>query len=375
MCVVNNKCIVLDTMKKKIGILTWHYYKNYGSGLQAFALQETIVRLGHDVNLINFRKFHTPQVSPFKNIVKKILQHVAKFSDKIYNKVVNNTFEYQKRYLKQTKQFNKPVELENISGEYDCLVYGSDQIWAPNVYTPIYMGAHVQKNVRKISYAASIGLNDIPDDLVETYRTNLSSYDSVAVREQEGKELLKSKCGIDSTVVLDPTLLIDADTYRNMQRPVRGVKGKYIFCYFLNKEHKYKEKIQKYAQECNLQIIGTSDREEDAAWMTRLTNIGADQFIWLINNAETIFTDSYHGSIFSLLLHKNLWTYVRFAEDNPICQNSRIRQLQNNFNLSHRVITYGQEIDDALKIDYDYFEKRLAELRKESLAYLKNALE
>lgn len=376
MCALNNKCIVLDTMKKKIGILTWHYYWNYGSGLQAFALQETITRLGYDVNLINFRKFHTPQASPLKNLIKKVLQYtIANFSNKIYNKMVNNTFEYQKHYLKQTKQFTNPVELENISKGYDCMVYGSDQIWAPNVYTPIYMGAHVQENVRKISYAASIGLNDIPENLVETYKNNLSSYHSVAVREQEGKELLKKLCSIESTVVLDPTLLIDADTYRNMQRPVRGVKGKYIFCYFLNKEHKYKEKVQKYAQERKLQIIGTSDREEDDAWMTRLTNIGADQFIWLINNAETVFTDSYHGSIFSLLLHKNLWTYVRFAEDNPICQNSRIRQLQNNFNLSHRVITAEHEIDDSKMIDYDYFENRLEKLRKESLLYLKKALE
>jgi hypothetical protein len=237
------------------------------------------------------------------------------------------------------------------------------------------MGSYVQEKVRKISYAASIGLNDIPDDLVESYKSNLFSYHSVSVREQEGKELLKSRCGIDATVVLDPTLMIDADTYKSMQRPVRGVKGKYVFCYFLNKEHNYKEKVQDYAMRHNLQIIGTSDKYDDAMWMTRLTNIGADQFIWLINNAVTIFTDSYHGSIFSLLLHKNLWTYVRFAEDNPICQNSRIRQLQNNFNLNHRIITAGQEIDDTKKIDYDYFERRLAELRKDSLAYLKNALE
>lgn len=375
MCVLNNKCIVLDTMKKKIGILTWHYYKNYGSGLQAFALQETIVRLGYDVSLINYRMRITKSTF-IKTLVKKIMRYtIAKINNKAYNIAVNNTHIYQQRYLKQTAPFTDPAELGTLSREYDCLVYGSDQIWAPNVYKPIYMGGYVAPGVRKISYAASIGLNDIPDDLVETYISNLSSYHSVAVREQEGKELLKSRCGIEATVVLDPTLMIDAETYKKMQRPVRGVKGKYVFCYFLNKEHKYKEKVQKYAQERKLQIIGTSDREEDAAWMTRLTNIGADQFIWLINNAETIFTDSYHGSIFSLLLHKNLWTYVRFAEDNPICQNSRIRQLQNNFNLNHRVITANQEIDDTKKIDYDYFDKRLAELRKESLAYLKNALE
>ena len=363
-------------MKKKIGILTWHYYKNYGSGLQSFALQEIITRLGYDVDLINFRKFYSPKPSLLKRLVKKILQYtVANFSDKVYDMVVNNTIVYQNRYLRQTGMFTNPVELESISSGYDCLVYGSDQIWAPNVYTPIYMGAYVQETVRKISYAASIGLNDLPDDLIEAYKSNLSSFHSVAVRELEGKELLMNCCDIDATVVLDPTFMIDADTYRSMQRPVRGVKGRYVFCYFLNKEHNYKEKVREYAKEHNLQIIGTSDKVDDAEWMKRLTNIGADQFIWLINNAETIFTDSYHGSIFSLLLHKNLWTYVRFAEDNPICQNSRIRQLQNNFNLTHRVITAGQDIDDTKKIDYDYFEKRLAELRKDSLAYLKNALE
>lgn len=363
-------------MKKKIGILTWHYYKNFGSGLQAFALQETIVRLGHEVNLINFRKFYSRPVSPIKRFLKKVLQYtVAKFSNFVYERTINNTIVYQKKYLKQTKVFTIPSELENISGEYDCLVYGSDQIWAPNVYTPIYMGAHVQKDVRKISYAASIGLNDIPDDLVETYRTNLSSYHSVAVREQEGKELLKSRCGIEATVVLDPTLMIDAETYKKMQRPVRGVKGKYVFCYFLNKEHKYREKVEDYAKKNNLQIIGCSDKVSDAEWLHMLTNIGADQFLWLINNAETVFTDSYHGSIFSLLFHKNLWTFIRFAENNPICQNSRIRQLQNNFDLEHRIVTAENDIDDSKRINYEYFEKRLAELRQESIKYLKNALE
>jgi len=362
-------------MKKKIGILTWHYYSNYGSGLQAFALQETITRLGYDVSLINYRKFYSPKISPIKNLIRFVLRHtIAYFNDKVYDRVVRNTLIYQKRYLRQTEQFTDPNYLETISSQYDCLVYGSDQIWAPNVYNPIYMGAYVPKNVKKISYAASIGLNDIPEDLVYIYREHLTSFHSVAVREQEGKELLKRVCDVDASVVLDPTLMIDAETYRSMQRPIRGVNGKYIYCYFLNKEHKYKEKVLEYARKHNLQIIGTSDKEDDAKWMKRLTNVGADQFLWLINNAETIFTDSYHGSIFSLLFHKNLWTYVRFAEDNPLCQNSRIRQLQNNFNISHRIITAKQDIDDTKCINYNYFEERLALLRKESFEYLRKAI-
>lgn len=363
-------------MKKHIGILTWHYYNNFGSALQAFALQETLTRLGYIVDIINYRKFPYKNESALKKIIKKILQYtLAKVCNKIYNRVVNNIALYQKRYLNQTEPFTDPSYMKSIACEYDCIVYGSDQIWAPNVYTHIYMGAHVPDNVRKISYAASIGLNEIPTDLVEVYKKNLSSYYAVAVREEEGKVLLKNKCGIEASVVLDPTLMIDASTYKSMQRKVRGLNGKYIFCYFLNKEHNYKKKVQEYARKNNLQIIGVSDRKADAEWMTLLTNIGADQFLWLINHAETIFTDSYHGSIFSLLFHKNLWTFIRFAEENPICQNSRIRQLKKNFNLGNRIITAEQMIDDTIAIDYAFFERRLAELKKESHSYLHKALE
>ena len=362
-------------MSKKIGIITWHYYINYGSGLQAFALQETLSRLGYDVSIINYRKFESQKSVWWKSIIKTLLRYTAAhFSKRIYNSCVNNTRRYQKKYLKETAPFRNPKEISTIGKDYFCLVYGSDQIWAPNVYTPFYLGAYVPKETRKISYAASIGLNDIPDDLVDKYTEHLSSYSSIAVRETEGQELLNKRCGIKSEVVLDPTLMVDANTYRSMQKPVKGIKGRYVFCYFLNKEHKYREKVEEYAKKHNLQIIGCSDKQADAEWFNRLTNIGADQFLWLINNAETIFTDSYHGSIFSLLFHKNLWTFIRFNENNPICQNSRIRQLQEYFNLGHRIISHQQEIDDSKTIDYIFFENELAKLRSKSLEYIKDAL-
>lgn len=363
-------------MANKIGILTWHYYVNFGSGLQAFALQKTIEDLGYDVRLINYRNLLYDNHCWWKILAKHILRNtICRISKSMHDKYVSNTEIYQARYLKQTRRFTKPELLYKFIDGYSSVVYGSDQIWAPNVYAPIYMGAYVPNVIKKISYAASIGLNEIPDNLTEAYRQNLSSYHAVAVREDEGQRLLKSRCGIDATVVLDPTLMVDVATYKKMLRPVDNVKSKYIFCYFLNQEHNYKENVIEYAKAHNLHIVGVSDKHSDLEWMQRVTNIGADQFLWLINNAETIFTDSYHGSIFSLLFHKNLWIFTRFAEDSPICQNSRIRQLQNNFNLSHRIIAAGQVINDSRTIDYNYFEERLAALRKESLLYLKNALE
>lgn len=362
-------------MRNKVGIVTWHYYGNFGSGLQAFALQKLMSSMGYEVHIINYRNPQFGKNVRWKSLVKSLLHNTIGFVyKKIYDKTLQGTNNYQKHYLHQTKCFYKPEQIAEITKGYSFLVYGSDQIWAPNVYNPIYMGAYIPMDVQKVSYAASIGLNNIPDELVEEYQQNLSLYKAISVREDEGQELLKNKCGIDSTVVLDPTLMIDASVYRKMKKSVKGVKGKYVYCYFLNKEHQYRETVEKYACEHNLQIVGSSDREADSEWMNILTNLGADQFLWLIDNAETIFTDSYHGSIFSLLFHKNLWTFVRFDENNPICQNSRIRQLQNNFGIGHRIISSKDTIDDSIVVDFNYFEDRLAELRLSSYKFLKNAL-
>lgn len=362
-------------MEKKIGIVTWHYFGNFGSGLQAFALQELLSRMGYNVSIINYRNPLLSKNMWWKEILKLIFHYtIGLFDKRVYEKTLQGTKRYQKQYLRQTKCFTEPERIKDVVNEFSCLVYGSDQIWAPNVYAPIYMGDYVPCNIRKISYAASIGLNDIPDELVNIYKRNLSSFHSVAVREDEGRNLLMNKCEIKANVVLDPTLMIDVETYREMQRPVKGIKGDFIYCYFLNKQHNYRERVEKYAQKYNLQIVGCSDNEADSFWMKRLINIGADQFLWLINNAKAVFTDSYHGSIFSLIFHKNFWTFVRFQENNPICQNSRIRQLQQNFNIGNRILPIDVSIDDSTSIDFEYFEEQLSKLRVESIVYLENAL-
>ena len=96
----------------------------------------------------------------------------------------------------------------------DAVIYGSDQIWAPNCYNPFYFFHFLRgKEIRKISYAASIGLNEIPSNLVPIYKRHLQDFYKVSVREEEGKVLLNKECGIDADVVLDPTLSVDVKVY------------------------------------------------------------------------------------------------------------------------------------------------------------------
>jgi hypothetical protein len=225
-----------------------------------------------------------------------------------------------------------------------------------------------------VSYAASIGLNDIPENLILPYKNNLSDFYMISVREEEGKMLLKEKCDVDSTVVLDPTMLHNSSFYIKIEKEVCDINGNYLFCYFLNKNHQYRERVEKYAKNHGLQIIGVSDKVKDGEWMRRLSNLGADNFIWLINHAQVVMTDSYHGTIFSLLFHKQFWTFERFNEKDPICQNSRIRQLQQYFGLVGRIVAPMDKIDESVEIDYDNYESALKLLREQSQDFLHKAL-
>ncbi len=361
----------------KVGILTWHYYSNFGSALQAYALQVAIRRLGHDVRIVNYRnpKYGIPH--RWKNYIKLFIGCMCERLGVNVPEYVDRFLLFRSRYFRQTRLFLSVTECGCALSKYDAVVYGSDQIWAPNVFNPIYMGDYIPNTLRPkrlISYAASVGLNAIPEDKREQYTLLLAGFDAVSVREGEGRELLKAECGTESSVVLDPTMLLPSSDYRAISRAVQGISIPYVFCYFLNKDHDYAGAIQAYAREKGLNIYGISAKDADAEWMELLHNIGPAEFIYLIDNAQIVITDSYHGTIFSLLLHKDFRTIERFSVQDPISQNSRIRQLCSYFDIDHLVCRAGDAIVDCA-YDYELYESRLQNLRNKSKEYLKTALQ
>ena len=360
-------------MNKKIGMITWHYYNNFGSALQAYALQQAIKSLGYDCQIINYRdrKFGNTH---FVKI--KMMALISKL--KIMKQYCFPFIEFQEKYLSQSKVFQDPNRLGNVSKIYDAVVCGSDQIWAPNVFDPVYMLQFVPEQTKKISYAASVGLNDIPEHLIKEYNKLLQRFSSISVREKQGGDLLKEKCSIDSELVLDPTLLIPFDHWEKIEHGISISKNKpFIFCYFLNHEHKYKESVEKYAKQAHVEIIGVSSNQNDGVWMNILpNNIGPREFLWLIHNAEAVFTDSYHGTIFSLIYHKDFVTFERFDASDEICQNSRISQLADYFNIGNRIINIKQTESISIKeVDYFEFERELTKYRELSITFLREALE
>lgn len=359
--------------KKKVKILTWHYYMNFGSALQAYALQESVKRLGYKVEILNYRNPKFGRESSLKTIIKYLTSKLLKnvFQGRLYYPFTV----FQREKLLQTLVVYEKENLAKICQNTEAIICGSDQIWAPNVFNSVYMLDFVQvKHVKKISYAASIGLPIIPDELVEQYKTLLLEFSSIAVREKSGKEILDAQCDIKANVVLDPTMLLDPEEYQGLEIPISQHSDKYVFCYFLNKNHEYKKQVEEYASRNNLKIVGVSSRLSDKEWMKLHNNIGPGEFLWLIHHASAIFTDSYHGTIFSMLYHKNFFVFERFQTDDPINQNSRIYQLDEYFKISGRILSKDSHPEDCNSFNYEVFEKKLAIERGNSLNYLKGAL-
>lgn len=364
---------------KKIGLLTWHYFHNFGSVLQAFALQKTLKKLKYNSYFINYRDPKYGMESSYKSNLKYVVSEISKFMPSKFQKRYYFPYNsFLKNNLKQTKCFYDEKILLEYGEKFDTIVCGSDQIWAPNVFNPIYMINFVDgKNIKKISYAASIGLNNIPDNLQEKYKKLLSDFSDISVREETGKRLIEEKCGLSAKVVIDPTFLLEPIEYKKLKKePIGFEKNKnYIFCYFLNQNHKYRKIVEKYAMENDCEIIGYSACNKDNEWMKLYKNIGPCEFLWLIDNAQSVFTDSYHGTIFSLLFHKNFWTFERFNKEDSICQNSRIFQLAKMFSIGDRIITDDSIIDTCENIDFNEFEKNLELKKKDSIRFLKEALD
>ncbi|MBQ8817857.1 MAG: polysaccharide pyruvyl transferase family protein [Clostridia bacterium] len=357
----------------KAGVITWHHHHNLGGSLQAYAISTILTQYCDDVKIINY-KTNNNDVSEFdglKCMIGRIMQIFP------YNFLPTRRYHYlrfDRKYLNLT-EFVPKSELSGLNCKFDIIVCGSDQIWAPNVLDTSYMLDFIDnKKVRKVAYAPSIGLEKIPEHLHDSYKSCLCDFDYISIREEAGKVLLKDNFNIESTVVLDPTLLLSKEHYEKMENKPTGFVGKYIFCYFLNKNHDYREQIYQYAMEHKLKVVGVSVNPADSDWIETLDGMGPLEFLWLIHHAEVVFTDSYHGTIFSLLFEKEFFTFERFGIDDPINQNSRIYQLDRWFNISDRFLNKHKLIDECKRIDYHDIEKKLEDARILSHSYLERAL-
>lgn len=362
--------------KQHIGILTWYNHGNYGSALQSYALQVVLRRMGYDVEVIAYQMQWIRRSGSFIKKIKTICKkYISIYAEHIpFLKRYQNHFQYF--YYKHIS-FSKVCDERNIATvcrKYDAIISGSDQIWSPACLDPIYLlNFCLSQSVRKIAYAPSLGINFIHENFRPLYKRCLSNYHALSVREYVGAQLLK-ELGFVAEVVLDPTMLLNKDDYIRMENPIKSLVGqKFVFCYFLQSEQNYQQVVKECANKYGVQIVGISANKQDYGWMYNVDFAGPCEFLWLIHHAKCVFTNSFHGTVLSMIFGKHFYTIERFSLSDSDNQDSRIIQLSQTFHISS-MMENELFVLDSQTLDNNIFQETWNALKMKSIQYLSNAL-
>lgn len=358
-------------------ILTWVNYYNYGSLLQAFALQ-TKVGEKKNVKIIDYLPLQNNTDYIKSSILTKVFHKVRKLikgnsHDEYVSENRKIAFDnFKKQYINFTKKCTDVCDLVELNTQFDTFIAGSDQIWAPTCFNDYFFLNFVADNKRKIAYAPSIGTNRIDNKyLADVYQKYLSRFDALSVREHESADLLKEKFNINAQCVLDPTLLLTKEEWINIL-DVKKTDKKYLLVYFLGANEKYFKQVEWVAKELDLEvkIIPTLLCDYKRGYDFE-DNVGPKEFVELIANASYVCTDSFHGTAFSLIFNKQFSVFKRFKENDKNCQNSRI------YNILDIIQDRSPLVADKIKINnlnYDSINLLLQKEREKSLAFLYDSL-
>ena len=375
-------------MKKiKVGILTRRAGFNHGSSLQAYAMAKFISDAGFDCNIIDYDEYSGHprwKIRPFiENIQWILCKHLPlSFFPHKYN--------YLSIRNKQYKQFNQfdnqslPLTNERYSNsdllrgacrDFDVLVCGSDQIWSPLLYDPVYLFSFLKdKKVRTVAYAPSFGVSDI-ELIGSEERELIKKIDCLSCREERGAEMIAKVTGTSCPVVLDPTLMVDFKDWEKLAKSVPNVEPEpYILCYFLGRDV-HQNYISSLAKRfgCKILNIQMFNRMNSLHSDKEITDLGPIEFLNLIMKAEWICTDSFHATIFAYLFKRKLSVFERFNNSDKENQNTRIHTLLKILDIES-VLFHDNNVNSDFPIDYSKTNNTLKEWKDKSMQYLRESL-
>lgn len=361
---------------KKIGIITIYDTNNYGNRLQNYALQQVLKNIGCSPETIkNWRKLngYSSKKREFLSKIRLKLISIKRIAKSIKNIKRYNHF---RRFNKNIKFSHKSISYQNavtFDDKYDYFIVGSDQVWNPNYALSDIDLLFFAKENKRISYAASFGISELPEKYKEKIKNELSRFKAISVRETEGKNIIKTITGRkDIEVCIDPTMLLEKEEWdRITQKPkVINENSKYILNYFLGTlSEERKEEIRRIAKENNWALINILDKNDP------FYSCGPSEFLWLEEHAKLVCTDSFHSSVFAILFDTPFVVFNRENEENnENNMNSRIETLLNTLKLNNRYVE-KRIPKELLSTNYSNNKKVLNKERKKAILFLKKALE
>lgn len=356
----------------RIGVMTFLHNDNYGSTLQAWALQKTLRTLGHEVEHIDYRPSRMEKVLNLLrsgNSPKLVLEGLKKKSVKAVRPGARKKAESFEAFYQAEMKLSAPcadhAALRAKAGAYDVLVCGSDQIWSPVWLNPAYFLDFAGKQQKKVSYAASLGVAKMEQPRkARMIKALTRDFSAVSVREEEGAALMERITGTRPVVMPDPVLLVERAQWQDLaEKP--AVKEKYLLCYFIGNDESYWTRAKQMAADKGLAIYVLPVTEASyQAGLPLADGVTPRQWLGWIDGAEHLCTDSFHGAAFATVLHKGLSIFRRYREDDPESKNSRIDQLT-------RMLYGGNQTEDA---DWQAVDARLNAVRGKAISWLDQAI-
>ena len=371
----------------KIGLLTLPFNNNYGGYLQCFALMAVLKNMGHSPEVIyrrqNRRKISWRAKQFLKRIFKKGIgssvpclipdqEKELRYRGAKMMEFVDKYISPKTAPLYSTKDFYECID----NHRYDAVIVGSDQVWRPD-YGPkiqdyFLYDLHSEETIL-ISYAASFGVDNpnYGNDEMKECGVALSRFKAVSLREKSGVEVINRfgwKLNCCPSVVLDPTLLLNKESYlETLPHKDSPAKGK-VFCYLLDPSESAEQAIKYY---CNNKGIESYNIINTDIWRRQdYVMPSIEEWLSGINEAEFVITDSFHGAVFSILFNKDFWVFGNVKRGK-----TRFLTLLSNFGLEERFIDMSSPCSlPENPIEWTSVNKRLHDMRTESLAYLERAL-
>ena len=390
----------------KIGIVTFVKADNYGAELQAYALQRKLNMLGYDAEVLDLEKEKGVMASSKRNILislknrisyyglcKGVIKFVRAIIDTLLERKANNENKdlaiskhavFEVFFYEKIKHSSEYIKLDDLSTKvlpYGLYIAGSDQIWnyMQTKRLDVYFLEFANRfNARKISYAASFSVSEIPSDLKSIYKKLLGNLDAISVRERNAIDIVRELSDKPVIQVLDPTLLLNREQWvKDLALENYLPKDKqYVVIYTLSGSKYIYELAKNIAKKFNAEVINIKSgyyRTKVDDGITHIMNAGPQEFISILDNAVYVITDSFHGTAFSINFNIPFTTLL-----NPVSNiNSRAISLLEICQLKERIIYDDgkNRLPQNLCVDFTKSNEILSAWRDSSIDYLVRNIE
>ncbi len=360
----------------KVKMLTFHNAENYGATLQAYALKETLKKLGTNPSFVNYE--NKAILADYKlirtNSLKSFFSSLCFLPRNLKRKISFKSF--SDAYLDaNSKKYTEISQIEQDVETGDVFLAGSDQIWNPELtdgLSDIYtLNFKTDKNIKRVIYGASLGNEELLQKHALDFKTKTEKLDYISVREQSIINPLENICGKKVEQVIDPTLLLDKSDWDKLisnNATINLKDKKYILVYTLFESDEVTKIANYISKITGLKVIHFRKYNAYDNEYMNLYSKGPIDFVNAFKNAEYVITNSFHGTVFSIIYEKKFYSVL------PIARAGRIKDLLGTLNLSSRIVENMENINFDKEIDYTYAKEKIEEMKSQSIEYLKKGV-